>query len=443
MKRIVLIIMVGLCILSLVACSNSAPTDEEIIMTYISENIGYDLDEIHVVREDSGFHVTMTFLGEVDSLQQLCENALCVTNTYSQENDTVINIVNPSVKNSVGDFYGWSSEGLLYSNSGILEKNVDCVDISYYLFSHGIIGLNDANLSEDTIEKSFVIDLEQALVDGRNSDSAVFLDSSDEFILHYQKMIAAIYGDIRKYEGATFENSEFQEYFDLFYGAVTDAEELLNTSPYDVNTFLSSWYKCYWNMCCAVSYFYSNHSLQIDDTNKYMLQIADISLVSSDDILPYQGGWTTYKYYQADTNPNIVVDGYTYTSLHYDFKNKNAVTSMVTFYLFGINPDGSIIMVNSFMQPRSTMYIVDDGHIIEDDEDYYRIEGYSGSVDSSMLKKAPEIGMTMDEVLASTWGGPNKRNKTETVYGTHEQWVYNDRGYIYFDNGIVTAIQTK
>lgn len=56
-------------------------------------------------------------------------------------------------------------------------------------------------------------------------------------------------------------------------------------------------------------------------------------------------------------------------------------------------------------------------------------------------KKEPAIGMTAQEVRDSKWGSPNDINKTTTKYGTTEQWVYKYYGYIYLDDGIVTAIQ--
>lgn len=59
------------------------------------------------------------------------------------------------------------------------------------------------------------------------------------------------------------------------------------------------------------------------------------------------------------------------------------------------------------------------------------------------LLPKPSIGMTMQQVEGSNWGGPNKVNKTTTVSGTSEQWVYNDQGYLYFTNGILTAIQER
>ena len=53
----------------------------------------------------------------------------------------------------------------------------------------------------------------------------------------------------------------------------------------------------------------------------------------------------------------------------------------------------------------------------------------------------PTIGMTKDEVENSKWGKPRDINKTTYSWGTHEQWCYYGNKYIYFKNGVVTAIQ--
>lgn len=54
----------------------------------------------------------------------------------------------------------------------------------------------------------------------------------------------------------------------------------------------------------------------------------------------------------------------------------------------------------------------------------------------------PQIGMTQEEVINKTgWGKPNDINRTTTKYGVEEQWVYNIYGYVYFEDGKVTAIQ--
>ena len=56
------------------------------------------------------------------------------------------------------------------------------------------------------------------------------------------------------------------------------------------------------------------------------------------------------------------------------------------------------------------------------------------------VQPEPSIGMSREEVKASTWGEPNDINKTTYEWGTIEQWCYYDNKYIYFENGEVTAI---
>lgn len=56
-------------------------------------------------------------------------------------------------------------------------------------------------------------------------------------------------------------------------------------------------------------------------------------------------------------------------------------------------------------------------------------------------KEGASIGMSRDEVLASSWGKPQSINTTTTANGTREQWVYGGRNYLYFRNGILTTIQ--
>jgi len=55
-------------------------------------------------------------------------------------------------------------------------------------------------------------------------------------------------------------------------------------------------------------------------------------------------------------------------------------------------------------------------------------------------KSGVQIGMTANEVRASSWGAPKDINRTTTVNGVREQWVYSG-GYLYLTNGVVTAIQ--
>lgn len=56
-------------------------------------------------------------------------------------------------------------------------------------------------------------------------------------------------------------------------------------------------------------------------------------------------------------------------------------------------------------------------------------------------KDGVRIGMSGASVLASSWGRPQSVNRTTTASGTREQWVYGAGNYLYFENGVLTAVQ--
>jgi len=53
-----------------------------------------------------------------------------------------------------------------------------------------------------------------------------------------------------------------------------------------------------------------------------------------------------------------------------------------------------------------------------------------------------KMGMSQQQVLASSWGEPDKRNHNITPAGDAEQWVYPHQHFLYFNNGTLTGIQT-
>ncbi len=56
-------------------------------------------------------------------------------------------------------------------------------------------------------------------------------------------------------------------------------------------------------------------------------------------------------------------------------------------------------------------------------------------------KQGVTIGMSKEQALASSWGKPQKVNRTISAYGEREQWVYGGSNYLYFENGTLTSIQ--
>lgn len=70
----------------------------------------------------------------------------------------------------------------------------------------------------------------------------------------------------------------------------------------------------------------------------------------------------------------------------------------------------------------------------------YRSRGWSQRAVDAIMARRIYVGMTPEMVIES-WGRPEDVNRTITAAGTSEQWVYGLGSYVYFDNGVLTAIQ--
>lgn len=60
---------------------------------------------------------------------------------------------------------------------------------------------------------------------------------------------------------------------------------------------------------------------------------------------------------------------------------------------------------------------------------------------ASKRREGVRIGMSHDEVIASSWGKPQSISRSTYSFGVHEQWVYGGRNYLYFENGKLVSIQ--
>lgn len=73
---------------------------------------------------------------------------------------------------------------------------------------------------------------------------------------------------------------------------------------------------------------------------------------------------------------------------------------------------------------------------------YEKAEAERAKAAEAKLRKSQgvSIGMTKEEVLASSWGRPQRVNKTTRASGVSEQWVYG-YNYLYFEDGVLKTIQ--
>jgi hypothetical protein len=58
-------------------------------------------------------------------------------------------------------------------------------------------------------------------------------------------------------------------------------------------------------------------------------------------------------------------------------------------------------------------------------------------------RRGVSIGMTKEDVLASSWGRPQSVNQSTYTFGVREQWVYGGGNYLYFKDGVLDSIQTS
>lgn len=56
-------------------------------------------------------------------------------------------------------------------------------------------------------------------------------------------------------------------------------------------------------------------------------------------------------------------------------------------------------------------------------------------------KEGVRLGMTKQQVLESSWGRPERINRTTNALGSREQWVYGGVNFLYFEGDRLTAIQ--
>lgn len=158
-----------------------------------------------------------------------------------------------------------------------------------------------------------------------------------------------------------------------------------------------------------------------------------------DDLDIYQGEWqqTGSRYL------SVIINGAEVNFIHETSIKDKSYRSVNTF-IFAYDDSGTLIVANQHSQPCYNISIDENGVLsisnISGKSDVRTYTKVSDNVDAPAEILEPAIGMTENEVYASTWGAPKKKNRTETAYGVREQWVY-DEGYIYFEDGRVTSIQ--
>lgn len=161
------------------------------------------------------------------------------------------------------------------------------------------------------------------------------------------------------------------------------------------------------------------------DSRTYLDKLAILTLL--------QGEWTSEE---AGDKPKRTFSGWdvVYSSISI-FTNRYAGSQ----YQYNLLTDGTIeIGLYKFYVKEGSLY--QKRYNTLPDLKFKKISNDT-TLPTLITLEDPRIGMTAEEVIASTWGAPEDKNITETTYKVYEQWCYSGYRYIYFENGIVTAIQ--
>ena len=166
-----------------------------------------------------------------------------------------------------------------------------------------------------------------------------------------------------------------------------------------------------------------------------------------------RGNWVPTDSVSSDyieiTDNQIIVSSSKLHSGTYDYVLKNV---MDYNKILGYQSRDCLLTKDGIIRLQLTDYSRSDSSEFEDTQNGNKIEMYlEGSsyletqekiqeYKAAQEKKEPQIGMTQEQVEASTWGTPYKINKTTYRWGVWEQWCYSNYRYIYFENGYVTII---
>jgi len=183
---------------------------------------------------------------------------------------------------------------------------------------------------------------------------------------------------------------------------------------------------------------------------------------------PGKSGGAPVPYREAERKFNVVTET-SFVIENYEIIS-NGMHSFDSYFLKLVFPDGKVGYVN-IHNPYKTLSETTSGlplyhgrdNFYDDFREYifsrppqeiYDAEEKAANIELnkrkiSQAKLAAEmkarggvkIGMTVEQVLRSNWGKPRGVNRTTTPNGTHEQWIYGDRNFLYFVNGILTTIQ--
>lgn len=246
--------------------------------------------------------------------------------------------------------------------------------------------------------------------------------------------------------GQGYDISEFPEFAEELSQVVSNAEkdfsfsaDVVNPSIYTGEDAWIGWSSDQGNLYNQDGYI--SEGVTLDELGSEIEKISEPEIDFGDTLDAFQGEWVE----KGGQYERLIISGETLNFVYESTIGSKSYQDVNTFY-FGYDEAENLVVMNQHSQPRYTISLGEGGTLtiknMIGDENARVYEKASDNTEVPEEKIEPAIGMTAAEVYASTWGTPQKVNTTKTATGEREQWVYDD-GYIYLENGIVTAIQER
>ncbi len=251
--------------------------------------------------------------------------------------------------------------------------------------------------------------------------------------------LAKVYENYKKIENNEFVNKYIKIYEDMELDKISNFEEdlllIYTKTKYSKNEYSIFDNLNYVERIWKIGYDENNNFVNRED-NKFMRIICfltndkakkyyyRVSITNTNGF--YIQKWSSPEHLGIDTNTDIGICNTGGWEKYIDNTNyvkveKSEINNIITKY-------------------SKLLSLLDEYH----DNCYISyVEEINNEYREKNTKKEPKIGMTEAEVRNSTWGSPDDINTDTYSWGTTEQWVYDNKGYIYFKNGKVTSISER
>lgn len=184
--------------------------------------------------------------------------------------------------------------------------------------------------------------------------------------------------------------------------------------------------------------------------NKDEIYFVPVDVVNGDSsVIPYITNANDYKYKAVDIDVSYkdeekgmsinfirCIDNY---ELKIDYYENAGYITIYNVFPYQFDVEG-----NKTLERSRDYYLDQDASKAASQKLYDKeMKEYQEQESLKNKKTEPKIGMSKREVENSTWGKPDKKNIDKYKWGTSEQWVYDGKGYIYFEDGVVTSIHHR